>query len=560
MKNTFYSDSGVSEQSAIVLIVILVIILIVAVAAGMFGILTPVHKTGYLVPKADLVNVSGYQVIQLRDIGGDPFTLNASTRMSEYYRLGIRLESSAGSQQVQLAPTTGNQDFRPGDQLYIYQSGMDAVMTDKLSDVAPTGNFPAGDLALVLSDDTSNVLLAKIGLAGGAGGSVSPTVTSTQTPSPTPTPVTALAANFTATPLSGYAPLAVQFTDTSTGPVTTWNWTFGDGNFSSVQSPAYTYPAAGNYSVSLVVTNGADSSTLTKPDHIWVTEMPFVNYVIEKDVFVYGSQLSFSGTSVSGPDATVIITKPLTTGDLNGGTSIAVHTIYVNGDVTLDGGSAGLGSPGNPGNIYVNGNMNLLNGVRDIYGNVYVAGNFNLKDARIHGNVYVNGDVTLGYTPTLDADSHIYYTGTLRYPDYYSHMDIVDKCIHQATVPAVTMPDLALPATKTADWYATRGYVSSGPLASNLKIYADSYSSTTWMPSVTNVVIIARNGDITLTGLGGSSVSGVLYAPNGRITFGGASFTGVVIARDGFSVTSGGTLVTFTNLEDYFSSPADYPF
>ena len=102
--------------------------------------------------------------------------------------------------------------------------------------------------------------------------------------------------------------------------------------------------------------------------------------------------------------------------------------------------------------------------------------------------------------------------------------------------------------------------MTSGLLASNLKIFADSYSSTSWMPSATNVVIIARNGDITLTGLGASSVSGVLYAPNGKVTFEGGSFTGVVIARDGFDCISGGTLVTFTNLGDFFSSSADYPF
>lgn len=430
----------------------------------------------------------------------------------------------------------------------------------------PSGQPIPGIVQIVYTGTGSSTMLASANFNTGtltygptstATGNTTTTTTGTTT---TTTPVPRLVANFTASPRSGYAPLTVQFTDTSTGPVAIWNWTFGDGNFSSAQSPAYIYPSAGNYSVSLIVKNGTDSSTLTKTDYIWVSKVPFVNYVIEKDVFVYGDQLSFSGATVSGPDATVILTKPLTTSDLNGGTSIAVHTLYVNGDVTLDGGSAGLGSPSNPGNIYVNGNMNLLSGGRDIYGNVYVAGDFNLKDARIHGNVYVNGDVTLGYTPTLDADSHIYYTGTLTYPQYYNHPEITSKCVQQATVPGFTMPDQALPSTKSADFYAARGYVTSGLLASNLKIFADSYSSTSWMPSATNVVIIARNGDITLTGLGGSSVSGVLFAPNGRVTFEGGSFTGVVIARDGFDCISGGTLVTFTNLEDYFSSSADYPF
>lgn len=377
------------------------------------------------------------------------------------------------------------------------------------------------------------------------------TITVTNTPAPL--------ANFTANLTTSYVPMTVQFADLSTDAPTSWSWDFGDGNVSSLQNPAHTYVSVGNYTVNLTVANTAGSSTMTKTDYIWVTEVPFVTYVIENDVFVYGNQLSFSGAAVSGPDATVILTESLTTSDLNGGTSIAVHTLYVDGDITLDGGSAGLGSSTNPGNIYVNGDMSLLSGGRDIYGDVYVNGSFSLKDARIHGNVYVNGDVTLGWTPTLDTDSNIYYTGTLSYPAYYS-TSILAKCIHMDTVPGFTMPAQAIPSAKSADWYAARGYVSSGALADNLKIFANSYSSSSWSNTVNDVVIIASTGDISITGLGGSGLRGVLFAPNGKVTFNGGFFEGVVIARGGFDVTSGGTQVTFTNLETYFSNPDDYPF
>jgi len=136
----------------------------------------------------------------------------------------------------------------------------------------------------------------------------------------------------------------------------------------------------------------------------------------------------------------------------------------------------------------------------------------------------------------------------------------VAKCIKQATVPPVTMPDQTIAPVKSDDWYTSRGYVSNGAPTNYLKIFADGYTSNSWVPSASNVVIIAKSGDISITGLGGSSLSGVLYAPNGKVTFSGNSFTGVVIARDGFYVTSGGTTVTFTNLANYFSSPDDYPF
>ncbi|GAB6285924.1 MAG: hypothetical protein STSR0009_21250 [Methanoregula sp.] len=367
-------------------------------------------------------------------------------------------------------------------------------------------------------------------------------------------------ANFTGNPVIGEKPLTVQFTDASTGGAISWNWAFGDGTTSTVQNPSKTYQNVGNYTISLTVGNGTGSDTLTRTNYIRVTKKSFVNYTIEENVFVYGNQLSFSGDGVSGPGATVVITGGLTTDDLNGGTSIDVTTIYIDGNVNLNGGSAGLGSSVEPGDIYVNGSLTLWNGQRHIYGDVYVAGDFSLKDARIHGDVYVDGDVTLGYTPTLDANSHIYYTGTLTVPTNYNHPEIVSKCIHQATVPAVEMPNMDIPPAKSAAWYAERGYVSGGTLTDYKKIYASSYSSSSWNPGASNVIIVATSGDITITGFGGSTLTGVLFAPNGKVTFNGERFEGLVIARDGFDVTSGGTEVIFRNLDMYVSDPDDYPF
>ena len=366
-------------------------------------------------------------------------------------------------------------------------------------------------------------------------------------------------ANFSASNISGPVPLTVQFTDTSTGLPTNWNWSFGDGTNSVSRNPSHTYIARGNYSVKLNASNACGSGIVTKNDYIQVTKKSFVDFIIDENVFVYGDTLELQGNTASGPGATVVITGPLSTSDLNGGASVDVTTIYIDGKVTLDGGSASLGSAGNPGDIYVNGDLYLGKGSRDIYGDVYVAGNFYLKDAHINGIVYVNGDLTLDWTPTLAPDSRIYYTGTFSHPGSMSP-DILSKCIHQTTVPGFEMPGQMIPPTKSPSWYATRGYVSSGALTSNLKIFADSYSSTSYRPSAYNVTIIARNGDIKLTNLGGSGVTGVLFAPYGKVTFDGGFFEGVVIARDGFFVTSGGVDVTFRNFAYYFANPDDYPF
>ncbi|MDO9324722.1 MAG: PKD domain-containing protein, partial [Methanoregula sp.] len=287
-------------------------------------------------------------------------------------------------------------------------------------------------------------------------------------------------ANFMGTPTTGTLPLTVKFTDNSTNNPTTWNWSFGDGSIvnASVQNPVHTYASPGTYTVSLNATNSGGSNTFTRMNYIQVTKKSFVDFIINENVFVYGNQLTFAGNTVYGPGATIVILGPLTTSDLNGGTSLFVSTIYIDGTVNLDGGSAGLGSLTNPGDIYINGNTNLWTGVRSIYGDLHVNGNFNLKDAWIHNDVYVNGDLTLGDTPTLDPNSHIYYTGTITYPRNYNHPEILSKCIKVATVPGFTMPGQTIPTAKAADWYTSHGYVSSGALRSNMKIFAESYSST----------------------------------------------------------------------------------
>lgn len=54
---------------------------------------------------------------------------------------------------------------------------------------------------------------------------------------------------------------SVQFTDQSTGSPTSWMWDFGDGNSSSLQSPAYAYAEPGVYAVTLKVSNAMGAGT-----------------------------------------------------------------------------------------------------------------------------------------------------------------------------------------------------------------------------------------------------------------------------------------------------------
>jgi PKD repeat protein len=76
---------------------------------------------------------------------------------------------------------------------------------------------------------------------------------------------------FIASPLSGDAPLTVDFTDQSTDGPTTWSWDFGDTSSSTTQHPSHTYTSPGTYDVTLTVTNADGSGSLTKSAYITVT-------------------------------------------------------------------------------------------------------------------------------------------------------------------------------------------------------------------------------------------------------------------------------------------------
>ena len=78
-------------------------------------------------------------------------------------------------------------------------------------------------------------------------------------------------ANFTATPISGTPPLAVTFTNSSSGTVSGYSWSFGDGGTSTAPNPAYTYTKAGTYSVSLMATGPGGTNTKTQNGYITVS-------------------------------------------------------------------------------------------------------------------------------------------------------------------------------------------------------------------------------------------------------------------------------------------------
>lgn len=86
-------------------------------------------------------------------------------------------------------------------------------------------------------------------------------------------------AAFRAAPVSGRAPLEVQFTDESDSgraPITDWAWSFGDAGTASVQNPTHTYATPGTYTVRLTVSSEAGADTCTKHAYITVETSPVI--------------------------------------------------------------------------------------------------------------------------------------------------------------------------------------------------------------------------------------------------------------------------------------------
>lgn len=87
-------------------------------------------------------------------------------------------------------------------------------------------------------------------------------------------------ADFSSDKSIGVRPLVVAFSDTSTLITpTTWAWTFGDGGTSTVQNPTHTYTNAGTYDVSLTVSDGATTKTVTKTGFITAQPEVFVRAI-----------------------------------------------------------------------------------------------------------------------------------------------------------------------------------------------------------------------------------------------------------------------------------------
>lgn len=143
--------------------------------------------------------------------------------------------------------------------------------------------------------------------------------------------IVAPAGGFTSTGQNGCTPFTTTFTANDQGSAYIYAWTFigGSPEFSSEANPTVTYNAAGTYSVSLVVTNAAGTTTENLEDYIVVGEGPAADFTLS-------STLGSLTIGATGSDEEGITSWAWDFGDGNQGSGMSVmHTYGASGTYTV---------------------------------------------------------------------------------------------------------------------------------------------------------------------------------------------------------------------------------
>ncbi|MEI8278656.1 MAG: PKD domain-containing protein [Bacteroidota bacterium] len=122
-------------------------------------------------------------------------------------------------------------------------------------------------------------------------------------------------ANFTANFIAGCAPLVVQFTNTSSGNPTSYQWDLGNSTLSTLQNPSTSYTSPGTYTVTLTVSNGQGSNTKTITNYITVYPNPQVDFMVNDTLGC--APLGVSFTNLSNPLVPGTVTYQWNFGDGN---------------------------------------------------------------------------------------------------------------------------------------------------------------------------------------------------------------------------------------------------
>ncbi len=134
-----------------------------------------------------------------------------------------------------------------------------------------------------------------------------------------------LSADFEADVTSVCEGSTVNFTDLSSGVITSWDWSFEGGtpSTSTSQNPSVVYNTAGTYDVTLEVSDGTNTNTTLKSDYITVVApVGQASTPVGMDTVCNGDVTDYTTTAVTGADTYQWMVEPADAGSITGtGTS-----------------------------------------------------------------------------------------------------------------------------------------------------------------------------------------------------------------------------------------------
>ncbi len=333
------------------------------------------------------------------------------------------------------------------------------------------------------------------------------------------------------------------------------------------------------------------------------TTLPFYSFLLDENLFVFGAGFSVAGNLVNALDSTIFITGDISSSDMNGGADLSISNIIVDGDFTIGAGHSigvnwedeevdpgyinvsgdlNVGGGANVyGNIYVHGDLNHTNGTiyaekiivagdaylsdgATINGELYVLGNLNLTTGTLEDNAYVNKNVSVLDWFSFDnkMTNKVYYLGNVSYYNqYYTYKNRFIKETVISFPQLMPIPNVEIPTPRDTSWYSTKGYIEDGYLEDNVKIIStNTLNRSTTNEDAKNMIIVSLEGDINLSS-NWNEMSGLLYAPQGKITLNGiSSFEGIAIAKNGVFYSTDGSEFVFIYIKDLIPDENDFPF
>lgn len=142
-----------------------------------------------------------------------------------------------------------------------------------------------------------------------------------------------LNAEFTADTTRGCGALGVQFTDQSTGTITSRTWSFGNGNTSNNLNPFENF-STGTYTISLTVSDGSNSDTETKTAYIRVFSKPTADFNFNPSTGCTPLPVNFTSTSTVGGAPIISYIWDVKDGSSSPNSSNFVHTYQGGGPYT----------------------------------------------------------------------------------------------------------------------------------------------------------------------------------------------------------------------------------